>query len=177
MFYIQLIIYGASFVLVFTLFKETRVTSATTADGDGTSEGGSWKALTNFLYEAVALPSLLLCTEAVVFFFTLLSALSYGLVFVSTQSVTQVYTTLYRWEEYQAGLVQASLAIGEAIGFLACLFQNKLYYKKARSSDAAIHSLDSSVAEARLYLSIPGSFLGLAGGLFWYGWASYASLP
>jgi hypothetical protein len=182
MFYVQLIIYGASSVLVFALFKETRVTSATTAeslssDGDVTSEGGSWKALSNFLYDAVALPSLLLCTEPVVFFFTLLSALSYGLVFVSTQSVTQVYTTLYMWEEYQAGLVQASLAIGEAIGLLACLFQNKLYHKKAKSSEAAINSLDSSVAEVRLYLSTPGCFLGLAGGLFWYGWASYTSLP
>lgn len=96
---------------------------------------------------------------------------------MSTQSVTQVYTTLYEWDEYQAGFIQTPLLIGEMVGFLACLLQNKLYLTKARSMDAASHSLENSVAETRLYLSIPGSFLGLAGGLFWYGWASTASLP
>ena len=179
-FYIQLIIYGASFVAVVTLFKETRITAAIESDGideDVVSERATWKTFTNLLSEAVALPSLLLCTEPVVFFFTLLSALSYGLVFISTQSVTQVYTTLYRWDEYQTGLMQTPVLIGEMIGFLACILQNKVYQTRARSTDVASYSLDTSVAETRLYLSIPGSFLGLAGGLFWYGWASSASLP
>lgn len=31
--------------------------------------------------------------------------------------------------------------------------------------------------EVRLYLAIPASFLGLTGGLFIYGWTSYANLP
>jgi hypothetical protein len=182
MFYIQLMIYGASFILVVTLFKETRMTDATltespTSDSDVSPGPTRWRSLTSFLYDAIALPSFLLCTEPVVFFFTLLSALSYGLVFMSTQSVIQVYNTLYGWEEYQAGLVQASLAIGEAIGFLACLYQNRIYSNKAKSTTMASYNLDTSVAESRLYLSIPGSFLGLAGGLFWYGWASYAGLP
>jgi hypothetical protein len=167
-------------------FKETRITTIASItemnrfagnNEDDARDVTAWKSVSKFLYEAVALPSFLLCTEPVVFFFTLLSALSYGLVFMSTQSVAQVYTTLYKWDEYQAGLVQASLVIGEMIGFLACLFQNKLYHNKAKSADAANHSLDTSVAESRLYLSIPGSFFGLAGGLFWYGWTSTASLP
>lgn len=111
------------------------------------------------------------------FFFTMLSALSYGLVFISTQSVTQVYTTLYKWNEYQAGLVQASLILGELVGFFTCLFQNKIYHDRARSTDADREGLESSLAESRLYVSIPGSFLGLTGGLFLYGWTSYASLP
>lgn len=134
-------------------------------------------SIAKFLSEAVALPSFLLCTEPVVFFFTMLSALSYGLVFISTQSVTQVYTALYKWNEYQAGLVQASLILGELVGFFACLFQNKIYHDRARSTDADREGLESSIAESRLYVSIPGSFLGLTGGLFLYGWTSYASLP
>ena len=85
----------------------------------------------------------------------------------------QVYTALYGWDEYQTGLVQVSLVIGEIIGFLACLFQNKHYYNKAKSARIASQSPETSLAETRLYLSIPGSVLGLTGGLFWYGWASY----
>lgn len=103
MFYIQLVIYGTSFAIVVTFFKETRVTNnaITTemnrhADNEESANiRATWKSLTKFLLETIALPSFLLCTEPVVFFFTLLSGMSYGLVFVSTQSVTQVYTTLY----------------------------------------------------------------------------------
>jgi hypothetical protein len=135
------------------------------------------ESLIYVLFNAVALPSYLLFTEPVVFFFTLLSALSYGLVFISTQSVTQVYTTLYGWDESQAGLVQAAIAVGEVLGFAACLVQNKFYYNKAKSAGTSNRGQETSVAEFRLYLSIPGSFLGLAGGLFWYGWASDADLP
>ena len=185
MFYIQLIIYGVSFLPVVALFKETRampITNTTAVNGHADSNenevfnGAAKDSLAKFLLGAIALPSVLLCTEPVVFFFTILSALSYGLVFLSTQSVTQVYTTLYKWNEYQAGLVQASLIAGELIGFLACLFQNKVYHDKARSISVVGQSLETSLAESRLYLSIPGSFLGLTGGLFWYGWTSYTSL-
>jgi hypothetical protein len=127
-----------------------------------------------FLYDTIVLPAYLLCTEPVVFFFTLLSALSYGIVFISTQSVTQVYMTNYNWQEDKAGLVQAAVVIGEAIGFLACVFQNHIYSRFAGKTG---ENSESTVAEVRLYSSIPASFLGLAGGLFWYGWTSYASLP
>jgi hypothetical protein len=186
MFYIQLIIYGVSFPFILALFKETRIThlnAPTEMNGNINSEEDEnsgrtgWESITKLAHDTIALPTYLLCTEPVVFFFTLLSALSYGLVFISTQSVTQVYTTLYNFEEYQAGLVQVSLIVGELIGFFACLFQNKLYQKQAKSTDAPSQSLETSIAESRLYMSIPGSFLGLTGGLFWYGWTSYASLP
>jgi hypothetical protein len=58
------------------------------------------------------------------------------------------------------------------VGFLACLLQNKLYHSKARSTTSS----QSTLAESRLYLSVPGSFLGLTGGLFIYGWTSDARL-
>jgi hypothetical protein len=127
-----------------------------------------------FIYSNVIRPFRLLFTEPVVFVFTLLSALSYGIVFISTQSVTQVYATNYGWEDYQAGLVQASIIIGEFAGFITCLIQNRIY-----SRAAAAHSgqPNRSLPEVRLYLSIPGSFVGLTGGIFWYGWTSYRFLP
>lgn len=182
MFYIQLILYGISFPFVWVCFKETRPLAAAALQGlqddpkleDDLDTSGS-ASTKRLLYDALVRPSYLLVTEPVVFFFTLLSALSYGIVFVSTQSVTQVFTELYGWQEWQAGLVQASLAIGELVGFAACLVQNKIFAQRVRA-DKGKPAIESSVPESRLYLSVPGSFVGLTAGLFMYGWAAYPAL-
>ena len=117
-------------------------------------------------------------TEPVVFFFTLLSAFSYGLLFLAIQSVPQIYSTLYAFSEPFTGLVQASIVVGELIGFLACAYIRDRYYARASAGRARIViGGDTQLPEVRLYLAIPASFLGLAGGLFVYGWTSYANLP
>lgn len=187
MFYIQIIIYGTSAPLIFLTFRETRgqvilsnrvKQARKLAQPSLYDTSGSPKDIIQSLKELsgsnIIRSTHLLCTELVVFFFTLLSALSYGLVFVSTQSVTQVYTINYGWAEYQAGLVQLSLIAGEFLGFLACILQNRLFaqaFAKKATGQPSLH-----LPEVRLYASIPGSFLGLAGGLLWYGWTSYQSL-
>ena len=183
MFYIQLIIYGASAPVIFLLFRETRgpvILSKRTrmaralAEKVSVSPRHTATSVKEFIYGNIIRPFRLLFTEPVVFVFTLLSALSYGVVFISTQSVTQVYATNYGWKDYQAGLVQASIIIGEFAGFIACLVQNRIY-----SCAAAAHcgQPNPSLPEVRLYLSIPGSFVGLTGGIFWYGWTNYGFLP
>jgi MFS family permease len=185
-FYIQLIAYGASLPLVLMFIRETRGPVILLKRGKEKQKIrhanlssslhnplDSPNALKAFLYSNIARPAQLLCTEPVVFFFTLLSSLSYGVVFISTQSVTQVYPTLYHWREYQAGLVQASIVVGEIFGFIACLYQNQIF-----AQAAAVDKIkpNSRLPEVRLYLSVPGSFLGLTGGLFWYSWTSYSHL-
>ena len=187
-FYVQLIIYGASAPLIFLTFRETRdliilskrvrqARKLTRPHPHDTSEAPKHRlaSLKDLSYSNIVRSFRLLFTEPVVFFFTLLSALSYGLVFISTQSVTQVYMTNYAWAENQAGLVQSSLIAGEFVGLLACILQNRLFAKAAAKSVVGQPNLH--LPEVRLYASIPGSFLGLAGGLFWYGRTSYPSLP
>jgi MFS family permease len=184
-FYIQLVIYGVTFIVVLLAMKETRspaiLSKRLSSEGKqksketlSTQDGSSPPSPAKFLYDTLILPARLLCTEPVVFFFTLLSALSYGIAFISTQSVTQVFVTNFAFAEYEAGLVQASIVIGEILGFIACLFQNAWYARVGRANP---HKSEADISEVRLYLSIPASFIGLAGGLFWYGWTSYASLP
>lgn len=174
-FYIQLMLYGTSLPLVIALIRETRADVILSKQDKVNRIAASHTprvslhSIRSFLSANIGRPIQLLCTEPVVFFFTLLSALSYGIVFISTQSVTQVYPSLYSWQEYQAGLVQGSLFVGEVFGFVATLYQNNLYAKAAKADEL---KSNSALAEVRLYLSIPGSFVGLAGGLFWYGWAS-----
>ena len=185
-FYIQLIIYGVTFVPVLLIMRETRSSIIKAKHKKASANEGVLTVSrrnppdvpslspTRFLYNTVLLPAYLLCTEPVVFFFTLLSALSYGVVFICTQSVTQVFMANYDFLEYQAGLVQASVVIGEILGGVACLFQNALYARAKRSKPEAP---EAELSEVRLYLSIPASFVGLTGGLLWYGWTSYSFLP
>ncbi|KIW04355.1 uncharacterized protein PV09_04642 [Verruconis gallopava] len=182
-FYIQLVVYGVLLVLVFCVMRETRwpVIRAKRQKEEnalrhdrGADVAARHMSPAKFLYNTVILPAYLLCTEPVVFFFTLLSALSYGVVFICTQSVTQVFVKNYAFEEYQTGLVQISVVIGEILGFFACLVQN-YWYAQATKANPVMSEADLS--EVRLRLSIPASFLGLTGGLFFYGWTSFASLP
>ena len=185
MFYTQLIIYGISAPVIYLTFRETRgaailLSRARKAAASPKYKGNPYEntqkpghhvfAVRKFLFSNIVRPGQLLCTEPVVFLFTLLSGLSYGLVFISTQSVTQVYTTNYHWQMYQSGLVQSSLVIGEFLGFLVCLWQNRIFSKAV---SASTELPNPALPEVRLYLSIPASFLGLAGGLFWYGWTSF----
>lgn len=121
-------------------------------------------------------PFLLLTTEPVVFFFTLLSALSYGLLFMATQSVPQVYIALYGFTESNTGLIQASIVVGEVFGFFACAFIQDPYFARASAGRVRIVGGNLQLPEVRLYLAIPACFIGLAGGLFVYGWTSYATI-
>ena len=127
----------------------------------------------DFLKENVLRPAYLLVTEPVVFFFTSLTSLSYVLVFLSTQSATLVYQSLYDWPESSIGIAQSALLVGQGIGFVTCLYQNKLFRK---AFERAKEVPNSRLPEVRLYLAVPGSFIGLGGGLFWYGWTSSKDL-
>lgn len=99
------------------------------------------------------------------------SAFSFGLVLMMTQSVTQVYSTHYGFSDPASGLVQIALFVGEVVGFLACLPQNAYYQRSATRNTV---NVGVPIPEARLPLSILASLIGLAGGLFWYAWSSFA---
>lgn len=126
------------------------------------------------LTKSVRRPIYMLLTEPVVFVFTLWSAFMVGTVYLFTQSVEQVFAELYGWTASQAGYVQVAVVIGECIGFLGALISAKFYFASASRNQEAP---GSPIPEARLYMSLIGSFVGVTGGMFVYGWTSYASLP
>ncbi|KAF2469897.1 MFS general substrate transporter [Lindgomyces ingoldianus] len=125
------------------------------------------------LKETIVRPTRMLITEPVVLSFGLWSAFCIGTAFMFTQSITQVYTSLYSWSFFGTGIVQSAVVVGELIGLVASIYQDKLYF---RSSIENTEKPGRPIPEARLYLSIPGSFVGLAAGLFWYAWTSYSTL-
>ncbi|KAL8831517.1 MAG: hypothetical protein Q9191_000826 [Dirinaria sp. TL-2023a] len=128
-------------------------------------------SISSLAYEAIMRPAYLLCSEPVVFFLMLWSAFSFGLVLMMTQSVAQVYSTNHGFSDPATGLVQIALFVGEAVGFLACLPQNAYYQRSATRNTV---NVGVPIPEARLPLSILASLVGLAGGLFWYAWTSFA---
>lgn len=178
-FYIQLILYGALVPLLLLVFSETRssVLLARYAKRDPRlqKEAKELKRppIMTLFYDATMRPAHLLCSEPVVFFLALWSAFCFGVVFLSTQSVAQTYSTNYNFTDGETGLVQLALFIGEILGFFAYLPQNAYYLRSA-----ARNHIEPGVPipEARLPLSIPTSLIGLAGGLFWYAWTSYPFL-
>jgi hypothetical protein len=126
------------------------------------------------LADTLVRPARMLVTEPVVFFFGLWSAFCIGTAFMFTQSIVQVYGGLYDWGYFPTGMVQIAVVVGEAIGLLASIYQDKLYFQ---SADKNHETPGKPIPEARLYLSIPGSFIGLTGGLFFYAWTSESTLP
>lgn len=133
----------------------------------------SHTSLKAVLKETIIRPSKMLISEPVVLSFGLWSAFCIGTAFMFTQSITQVYTALYSWTFFETGMVQSAIVIGELIGLLASIYQDELYF---RSADKNKETPGTPIPEARLYLSIPGSFAGLTAGLFFYAWTSYPSI-
>jgi hypothetical protein len=118
-------------------------------------------------------PSRMLITEPVVLSFGLWSAFCVGTAFMFTQSIVQVYHSVYSWTYFGTGMVQSAVVFGELVGLLVSVIEDEIYFRSAaRNRENPGHP----IPEARLYLSIPGSFIGLTGGLFWYAWTSDAQL-
>lgn len=178
-FYIQLIILCSLFPILVVVLKETRgpvLLSRHARNNHRLAKLASEAtrvSISSLTHEAISRPAYLLCSEPVVFFLMLWSAFSFGLVFMMTQSVAQVYSTNYDFSNPASGLVQIALFVGEAVGFLACLPQNAYYQRSAARNSVKV---GVPIPEARLPLSILASLIGLAGGLFWYAWSSFAHI-
>ncbi|KAK0929917.1 hypothetical protein LTR91_004796 [Friedmanniomyces endolithicus] len=183
-FYIQLIMYGALAPLFFLLLHETRGTvilrrraqhlRKTTHRSIYTAAELHQPPLSTRLLKSTTRPAYLLLTEPVLLASTLWSAFSFGTVFLFTQSTAQVYSSLYGWPAYRIGYLQIAVVIGEVLGWFPTLYSSRLYFQStSRNREHA----GSPIPEARLYLSVLGSFVGIAGGMFVYAWTAYPSLP
>jgi len=96
------------------------------------------------------------------------------MIFLSTQSVEQVFRGLYDWTIPQACYVQSAIVLGQCCGWPTVLLSRRLFINSASRNE---EKPGTYIPEARLYVSIAGSFIGLSGGLFIYAWTSFQSLP
>lgn len=135
---------------------------------------------------AAARPLRMLATEPLVACCTVWSAFCFGNALLFTQSIPRVYGELYGWEAWRSGLVQAGLVAGVTVGGAVSPAADALYFRTAAAKrdgagDEAVaggglagtDADEDFVPEGRLYLSVPASFVGLAGGLFVYAWTAW----
>ncbi|CAK3796080.1 related to synaptic vesicle transporter SVOP and related transporters (major facilitator superfamily) [Lecanosticta acicola] len=179
-FYIQLIIYGAPFPLLYWLLREvrpevilrTRSKKMRKETGRDYFHEGEMTKIPFMLrfWRSTSRPLYLLFTEPVLFAATLWSAFALGLIFLFTQSVEQVFQGLYGWTEAQCGYVQGAVLIGQLFGWGASTYGQRFFFS---SADRNLEFPGEPIPEARLYTSVFGSFFGVAGGMFLYGWTSY----
>lgn len=175
----QLIAYTLALPLIYALLPETRGT-AILARIVGEEARQSPLAV---LKDAVGRPLRMLLTEPLVFCSTLWSAFCFGNALLFTQSIPRVYGQAYGWEAWRCGLVQGALVGGVTLGLALSPIQDRWYAGTETSIDPEKEEGGGEVEreewggehflpEARLYLSVPASFLGLAGGLFVYAWTA-----
>ncbi|EMD94556.1 hypothetical protein COCC4DRAFT_152745 [Bipolaris maydis ATCC 48331] len=180
----QIIFYASLIPLLFLLLPEVRPDviltrrarhiRASTGKEVYTAAEKQQTSFRDILKETLVRPTRMLCTEGVVLSFGFWSAFCIGTAFMFTQSIVQVFSELYGWTFFGTGLVQSAVVIGEFIGLFASLVQDRIYFASAGRNT---ESPGKPVPEARLYLSILASFIGLSGGLFYFAWTSYSSIP
>ncbi|KAI5367833.1 Putative major facilitator superfamily, MFS transporter superfamily [Septoria linicola] len=183
-FYIQLIVYGALAPVYLFFLPETRGHTILGNEAKRIRKESGRPVYTvqqrdalpikERLLKSVARPLYLLFTEPVLLASTVWSAFALGLVFAFTQSTEQVFQELYGWTAYQCGYVQAAVVIGELLGWPITLYGTNLYLKSARRNR---EDPGRPIPEARLYVSVFGSFVGITSGMFVYAWTSYPFLP
>jgi len=183
--YIQLIIHVVLFPVYFVMLKETRGSNilrqrakkirAETGKKAYTIEEKSGASHWVIFKTAIQRPSYMFVTEFVVFSMTMWSAFSVGLLYLFTQSTAQVFSGVYGWPAYSTGYIQGAVVVGVICGYFVWLvIQKRLYFDSAKHNS---EKPGTPIPEARLYTAIPGSFIGMAGGMFLYAWTSYPSIP
>ncbi|KAI9930265.1 hypothetical protein ASPWEDRAFT_733119 [Aspergillus wentii DTO 134E9] len=182
--YLQLIWFGIMFPFNFVIFQESRDTVILKQRAKKLRAEGEQNAYTRHELEAepvaqilltsIQRPLKMLLTESVVFWCAMWSAFTVGTLYLFTQSVEQVFVSLYGWDPVQAGYVQAAVVIGQVVGWPFSLISAHLYFSSA-SRNTEMPGVP--IPEARLYMSIGGGIFGMGGGMFVYAWTSYPNLP
>ncbi|KAI9925845.1 hypothetical protein MW887_005651 [Aspergillus wentii] len=171
-FWIQLMINGVCAPILFFGMPESRGELIYGKISNTLSTQSENAEAAHLLKETVVRGAILLTTEPTVTSFTVWSAFAFGLVFISTQSVPIVFTGTYAWPGFTGGIVQLSLGIGQIIGLFAFLIQKNIYTASvAKNTERP----GTPIPESILHLAIPSTLIGLAGGLFMYGWSTFQS--
>lgn len=180
-FYCQIIWYGALFPVYWLLLPENRgdVLLAQRAKEMRQKGINAYSKLelndtpmSELIIESLKRPLYMLFTEPVVIVCTAMAGLIMGNIYLFTQSVELVFASLYGWDPIQAGCVQTAIVVGEILGWPFALLSAKLYFASVgRNKEVP----NTPIPEARLYVAAVAGFVGMAGGMFVYGWTSYPS--
>jgi len=126
-------------------------------------------------------PFHLLCTEPVVFFFSLWVAFAWAVLYLTFGSIPLVFQTSYGFDLQQSNAVFAALSVGAILATVYSIYQDRLLLRYLGYSAAKVQNpsrlrqaIDLSSPEGRLYFACLESIL-LPIGLFWFGWSQGSS--
>lgn len=120
---------------------------------------------------AVFRPGRMLVLEPIVTFICLYVALGFGTLFSFFAAVPYTFTSVYRFDVEQCGLVFLSVVIGCFLGLITIMLCDKLIYQKKVSQFPP----NKVPPEHRLYAAMVGSLV-LPIGLFWFGWSAHVGV-
>ncbi|KAL4891473.1 major facilitator superfamily domain-containing protein [Aspergillus ambiguus] len=112
-------------------------------------------------------PLHMLCTEPVVFFFSLWAAFSWAVLYLQFGSVPLVFQKSHKFNLEQSGAVFTSMCVAVILATTISIYQEKIAMKFWKLPHTP---------EARLYFVCVQSAL-MPIGLFWFGWTSFPSVP
>lgn len=181
-YWIQIIIDGALLPAFWLILKESRGDCVLAKRAKGLRKRGRTHAYARSelnkpsILEALKIsfmrPTKMLLTEFVVSSFTLWVSFAWGILFLFQSSIPIVFSELYGFNIFTTTLIQLALSIGAILATIINPIQDKLYLNSAKRN---MERPGKPIPEARLYFAVPGSLL-FTTGMFWYGWASDASL-
>lgn len=119
---------------------------------------------------ALTRPLVLLFCDPIVLLFSLYMSLLYGILYMLFGAFPIVYQESRGWSEGEGGLAFLGVALGEVIGCLYCMVDNRRYVKIAKAAASGLAN-----PEVRLVPSLLGA-VAIPIGLFWFSWTNYPSI-
>ncbi|PRP78702.1 hypothetical protein PROFUN_13441 [Planoprotostelium fungivorum] len=179
-FWLQLILTGATELMILLVIPETREAAILTKRAKKKNKeenDDKWHAKEDYHNIAMGelvqthllLPGKMLVTEPVVVMLSLYGAFLFSLIFLNLGGISVVFETLYNFSPGQVGLAHLGDFVGYSAAALLYPIQEHLYQKRRRENNG------EGCPEDRMLWSFVGAFL-LPAGLFWYGWTNYASV-
>lgn len=160
-FYIEVMLLSSLLPVVYLGIHETRPSDAQK------TESSIFATISQGVKDTCLRGVSMLFTEMIVGTFTLWSSFAFGTVLMMAASIPLVCTELYGWSAAKGGLLQTALLVGEVLGFAACAIQDTIIYPRLTAKRPN--------PEARLYIAVPATMIGMAGGIFLYAWMSRSS--
>lgn len=154
------------------------VSETSTAEGKTAPQRIRWKVKSDeeraSLGRMVAIslyrPFHLLCTESVVFFFSLWISFSWAVLYLTFSAIPLVFTASHDFNVEQNGAVFTALCVAAVLSTLISVAQDHIARNYFTGKRRAIFD----GPEGRLYFSCVQSAL-LPVGCFWFGWTSFPS--
>ncbi len=141
------------------------------------------ESITKMIRISVWRPFHLLCTEPVVFFFSLWVAFAWAVLYLTFGAITLVFERSHGFSLPQADAIFAAMMVGAILSTIISIYQDGLLArwlattaKNTQNPSKLRRAIDLSSPEGRLYFACIESAL-LPIGLFWFGWTQFPSIP